>query len=50
MADSPTHAVFGELRWEAESSWWFTQMQLPSGDWLVQVLGAAGPAGSNRGL
>src|SRR4051812_6822640 len=38
MADSLTHAVFGELRWEAESSWWFTQMRLPSGDWLDGIV------------
>jgi len=38
MAESLTHAVFGELRWEAESSWWFTQMRLPSGDWLDVIV------------
>src|SRR4051812_39466702 len=38
MAESMTRAVFGELRWEAESSWWFTQMRLPSGDWLDVIV------------
>jgi hypothetical protein len=38
MAESLTHAVFGELRWEAESSWWFTQMRLPAGDWLDAIV------------
>lgn len=38
MAESLTHAVFGELRWEAESDWWFTQVRLPSGDWLDVVV------------
>jgi hypothetical protein len=38
MAESLKHTVFGELRWEAESSWWFTQMRLPSGDWLDVIV------------
>lgn len=38
MAESLTHPVFGELRWEAENSWWFTQMLRPSGDWLDVIV------------
>lgn len=30
--------MFGELRWEAEDSWWFTQMRLSSGDWLDVIV------------
>jgi hypothetical protein len=37
------HAVFGELRWEEESSWWFTQLRLDSGEWL-DVIVAPGEA------
>jgi hypothetical protein len=33
-AETLAHPVLGVLRWEAEYSWWFTQHQLPGGDWL----------------
>jgi hypothetical protein len=38
MAESLTHPVFGELRWEAQYSWWFAQMLLPSGEWLDVIV------------
>jgi len=38
MARLLTHPVFGELRWEAEHSRWFTQLLLPSGEWLDVVV------------
>ncbi|MBY0527948.1 MAG: hypothetical protein K2R98_31410, partial [Gemmataceae bacterium] len=31
MADSLDHPVLGQLRWEAEFSWWITKIPLPSG-------------------
>ena len=33
MADSDrdSHPVFGQLEWQAEFSWWFTQYELPDG-------------------
>ena len=38
MAETITHRDFGELRWEQEYSWWFTQLRLPSGDWLDMIV------------
>ncbi len=38
MAESLTHPVFGDLRWEAKSSWWLTQIRLESGEWLDVIV------------
>jgi hypothetical protein len=38
MSRSLTHRVFGELRWEAAFSWWFTQLRLKSGEWLDVII------------
>jgi hypothetical protein len=38
MPESFTHPVFGHLRWEGQYSWWFTQIRLPSGDWLDVIV------------
>jgi hypothetical protein len=35
--DSVSHPVYGELRWDA-ASLWFTQVRLPSGDWLDVIV------------
>ncbi len=38
MAESLTHPVFGDLRWEAKFSWWLTQIRLESGEWLDVIV------------
>lgn len=41
MSDQPetvTHPVFGELRWEADSGWWYTQVRDAAGEWLDVVV------------
>jgi hypothetical protein len=36
--ESLTDPVLGELRWETSFSWWFTQIRLPSGEWLDVII------------
>ena len=38
MAEWLTHPVFGDLRWEGEASWWFTQIRQESGEWLDVII------------
>jgi hypothetical protein len=33
-----THSVLGKLGWLPDYSHWFTQLQLPSGDWLDVIV------------
>jgi hypothetical protein len=37
VAESITHPVFGELRWDSQRTWWFAQIPLPSGE-QVEVI------------
>jgi hypothetical protein len=34
MAETLEHPILGVLEWEAEYGYWFTQYQLPDGEWL----------------
>ena len=36
--DSITNPVFGNLRWEPQYSWWFTQVSRPSGELLDVIV------------
>jgi hypothetical protein len=36
--DTVTHRVFGELRWEAESGWWFAQVRDSTGEWIDVIV------------
>jgi hypothetical protein len=38
MTESLTHPVFGDLQWEGQFSWWFTQIRLESGEWLDVIV------------
>jgi hypothetical protein len=41
MAEAPeilSNPVLGELRWEPKYDWWFSQIKLPSGDWLDVIV------------
>lgn len=40
-----THPVFGELRWEEQSGWWFAQVNDASGEWLDVIVD---PGGGDR--
>ncbi|HVL12841.1 MAG TPA: hypothetical protein VM529_09755 [Gemmata sp.] len=32
--DSLTHPVFGEIRWDEQSGWWYAQVRDAAGEWL----------------
>ena len=38
MAESITHTVFGELRWDQKYAWWFAQVRLPSAEQLDVIV------------
>jgi hypothetical protein len=38
MSESLFHPLFGDLKWEPDFSWWFTQIRLASGEWLDVIL------------